>query len=73
MIRIIDLTKQHHKKITKFARLLEPFNPNITESIKLAAKTGFKIRVNEQGKVVGYECQCGKRYVSPGWLKKHHH
>jgi hypothetical protein len=73
MIRIINLNKQHHKKVTKFARLLEPFNPNISDSIKLAAKTGFKVRVNDKGKVVGYECSCGKRYVNAGWLQKHVH
>lgn len=72
MIKTINTQKQHWKKVAKFCRLLEKFNDNITDSIKLAIKNGFNVQLNEQGKVVGYKCHnCGKDYVRIGWVQKH--
>lgn len=72
MNQTIKIQGQHHKKVAKFARLLEPFNGNVTQDIKTAFKNGFNVEVNHQAKIQGFQCaKCGKSYKRVGWVEKH--
>lgn len=71
-MNIVKIQGQHHKKIAKFARLLEPFNGNVKTAIAQAFKNGFNVEITHQGKIVGYVCsKCSKKYVRVAWVQRH--
>lgn len=72
MNKTIQLQGHHHKKISKFARLLKPFNGDVSEDVKLAKKNGFNVQLDHQAKIQGWVCaKCSKHYIRSGWMKKH--